>query len=357
MPQAVNSVPYDGRPACVSCGFCDNQVCPIHAKGAPAMTTVRKALLSGNCQLLTETRAVRLLRGGSGDVTGVEAILPDGTREWFTADRYVLAASPIEDARLLLLSDPGGPGVGNSSGLVGRNLMFHYFTTAIGVFEQRLHGHRGRTSVAGFSDFRGVPGDPNHPLGGIVTVFGIEPPLAEALGYVTILKLVGQSAALKKWMRQSPARDHMMALTMYGEDAPQPTNVADLDPGVRDLDGLPVARITYKNHDYESSAKSFYVPKLIDLLGAAGARYATIEPDGAIPSTAHIMGTLRFGTDPTTSVCDPTGRFHDVGNLYAADGSLFPTSSGYNPTLTIATLATYVAAEMVFPGSPQKALS
>jgi choline dehydrogenase-like flavoprotein len=356
MPQAVNSMPYDGRPACVSCGFCGSMACPTHAKGAPAMTMVRKALLSGKCQLLTETRAARLTYSGS-NVTGVEAILPDGTRQTFTANRYVLAASPIEDVRLLLLSDPGGPGLGNSSGLVGRNLMFHYFTTAIGIFEQRLHGHRGRTCVAAFSDFRGVPGDPNHPLGGVVGVSGIEPPIAEALGYVSILKPLGQSAALKKWMRQSPARDRMIALTMYGEDAPQPTNTVDLDPAVRDLDGVPVARITYQNHNYELSTQTFYAPKLLDLLGAAGARYATIEPAGAVPSTNHIMGTLRFGTDPTASVCDPTGRFHDVGNLYAADGSLFPTSAGYNPTLTIATLATYVAAEMVFPGAPQKALS
>ena len=59
---------------------------------------------------------------------------------------------------------------------------------------------------------------------------------------------------------------------------------------------------------------------------------------------------------PTASVCDPTGRFHDVGNLYAADGSLFPTSSGFPPTLTITALAAYVAAGMVCPGSPERAL-
>ena len=69
------------------------------------------------------------------------------------------------------------------------------------------------------------------------------------------------------------------------------------------------------------------------------------------------MGTLRFGNDPTTSVCDATGRFHDVGNLYASDGALFPTASGFNPTLTIVSLATRVAGEMVFPGSPERVLT
>ena len=70
---------------------------------------------------------------------------------------------------------------------------------------------------------------------------------------------------------------------------------------------------------------------------AAGARYCAIAPIEDIPNTAHVMGTLRFGTDPRTSVCDATGKFHDLGNLYAADGALFPTSSGFNPILTIVT--------------------
>jgi choline dehydrogenase-like flavoprotein len=69
------------------------------------------------------------------------------------------------------------------------------------------------------------------------------------------------------------------------------------------------------------------------------------------------MGTLRFGADPATSVCRPDGRFHDIGNLYGTGASLFPTSSGFNPTLTITTVATYVAASMLFPGSPERALN
>ncbi|HWE31480.1 MAG TPA: GMC oxidoreductase, partial [Polyangia bacterium] len=59
---------------------------------------------------------------------------------------------------------------------------------------------------------------------------------------------------------------------------------------------------------------------------------------------------------PAASVCDADGRFHDVSNLYAADGALFPTSSGFNPTMTIVALATRVGAAMVSPGSPERAL-
>jgi choline dehydrogenase-like flavoprotein len=290
-------------------------------------------------------------------VAGVEAIGPTGERRMFTADRYVLAASPIEDARLLLLSDPGGPGVGNSSGLVGRNLTFHLQTQAIGIFEERLHGHRSRAVDSGFGDFRGVPNDPNRPLGGIVEISAGEGPVEEAAFYQRVLGLFGFTGdRFKRLMRQSPGRDRAVALVLQAEDAPQPTNRVDLDPDVRDLDGLPVARVTYKNHPWELAARDFYSPKLLDILGASGARWAAIAPADDIPGSAHIMGTLRSGSDPASSVCDADGRFHDVGNLYNADGALFPTSSGFNPTMTIVALAMRVAAAMVSPGSPERAL-
>ena len=356
-PSAINSQPYDGRPACADCGFCSGFPCPSGAKGSPPVTTLRKALLSGNCLLLPGTRATRLVMNGASTVAGVEAILPSGQKQTFTADRYVLAASPIEDARLLFLSDPGGAGVGNSSGLVGRNLTFHLQTQAIGVFEERLHGHRSRAVDTGFADFRGVPGDPNRPLGGIVEISAGEGPVAEAQFYARVFGILGfDGPRFKRLMRQSPGRDRAVALVLQAEDAPQPTNRVDLDPEVRDLDGLPVARVTYASHAWELAARDFYSPKLIQILGASGARWAGIAPADTIPGSAHIMGTLRSGTDPATSVCDADGRFHDVGNLYAADGALFPTSSGFNPTMTIVALATRVGAAMVSPGSPERAL-
>jgi gluconate 2-dehydrogenase alpha chain len=356
-PSAINSQPYDGRPACSDCGFCSGFPCPSNAKGSPPVTTLRRALLSGNCLLLPGTRAAKLVMSGPSTVAGVEAILPSGKRQTFTADRYVLAASPIEDARLLLLSDPGGAGVGNSSGLVGRNLTFHLQTQAIGVFEERLHGHRSRAVDTGFGDFRGVPGDPNRPLGGIVEISAGEGPVAEAAFYQRVFGILGfDGARFKRLMRQSPGRDRAVALVLQAEDAPQPTNRVDLDPDVRDLDGLPVARVTYASHAWELAARDFYSPKLLDILGASGARWAALAPADTIPGSAHIMGTLRFGNDAATSVCDADGRFHDVGNLYAADGALFPTSSGFNPTMTIVALATRVGAAIVSPGSPERAL-
>ncbi|MDB4954414.1 MAG: Choline dehydrogenase-like flavoprotein [Myxococcales bacterium] len=359
-PTAVNSIPYDGRPACVNCGFCSGYPCPTNAKGSTAVTMLRKALLSGNCQLHAETRVVKLVTNATKTaITSVSAIDPSGTPVSFTADRYVLAASPIEDARLLFLSDPAG--LGNSSGMVGRNLMFHYQTIALGIFEERVHGYRGRTVDSGFADFRGVPNDPNRPLGGIVEISGGGLPLQEAAFYARILNQLRagrwDGPMFKSLMRQSPGRDRVMILVVQAEDAPQATNRIDLDPAIVDLDGLPVARCTYNNHAFEVDAGKFYEPKLMDILQAAGARYTAIAPRDAVPQSQHIMGTLRSGTSATTSVTDKDGKFWDIGNLFASDGSLFPTSSGYNPTMTIVTLALRVAAAMINPTSPSSVIT
>ena len=57
------------------------------------------------------------------------------------------------------------------------------------------------------------------------------------------------------------------------------------------------------------------------------------------PQSRHVMGTARMGDDPHTSVCDRWQRLHDVDNVMVADSSVFPTSTGYGPTLTIVALA------------------
>jgi choline dehydrogenase-like flavoprotein len=58
---------------------------------------------------------------------------------------------------------------------------------------------------------------------------------------------------------------------------------------------------------------------------------------GRIPlaGVAHQNGTLRFGTDPQTSVLDTHCKTHDLGNLYVVDGAFFPSSGAVNPALTI----------------------
>jgi choline dehydrogenase-like flavoprotein len=363
-PASINARPYGGRPPCVDCGFCSGFGCPSHAKGSPPVTALRSALLSRRCQLRANARAVALVHDG-GHVRAVRYLDGTGAMREAVADAYVLAASPIESARLCLLSpNPDGGALGDSSGQVGRNLMFHHQTLVNGFVPQRVHGQRGRAVSHGLSDFRGVEpggeairvyevdGEKRVHLGGIIE-FGASQglPITEDGGVMAFDLPRGSGhrfgLGLKNALRDGALTQHLVALVMQGEDAPQLGNRVDLDPEVRDVFGLPVPRITYGTHPYEVRTRAFYVPVMKQILANAGAERIFTAPCetllGDPPTSRHVMGTLRMGPDPATSVVNPEGRFHDVDNLYCCDGSLFPTSSGYNPTLTIIALALRVA--------------
>jgi choline dehydrogenase-like flavoprotein len=124
---------------------------------------------------------------------------------------------------------------------------------------------------------------------------------------------------------------------MVGNDLPYRTNTVTLDPDVKDVCGVPVARVTYTLHKHEYAAQMFYFTKLGALVKAAGADLITILPPGGDtpPDSVHVMGGMQLGTDQATGVCDPYGRVHGTDNVYVADGSVFVTSGAQNPTLTL----------------------
>jgi choline dehydrogenase-like flavoprotein len=366
-PAAITSRFYgaapDVRPPCVDCGLCSGFGCPNNSKGSPAVTTVRRALLSGRCQLRYNARAVRLVNDGT-HVSAVEYVDAEGNHQMAVADAFILAASPIESARLCFLSGPSPTQpIGNSSGQVGQNLMFHLQTQANGFLPQRVHGQRGRAVTHGISDFRGVMpggaairvltdgmGNKMVAMGGICEFSASQGlPITED-GLVYSISLpppfgIRSGVGLKNALRDQALGQHLFGPTMQAEDAPQRTNFVDLDTRYTDVFGVPVARVTYQNHPYELGTRQFYIPYLKQIVLNAGAtpgkvfatplNYDLVGP----PSSRHIMGTLRMGNDPATSVTRADGRFHDLDNLYACDGSVFPTSSGYNPTLSIIAVA------------------
>jgi choline dehydrogenase-like flavoprotein len=326
---------------------------------------LRRALLTNRCQVRYNARALWIANDG-GHADGILYRDDAGILHTAIADAYLLAASPIESARLCLLSRrPNGAALGNASDQVGRNLMFHLQTLVNGFMPQRVHGQRGRAITHGLSDTRGVEpggeavrvfdddGTPRVALGGIVE-FGCSQGLSITDdGFVMAFELQQTGSALrygpglKNALRDGALTQHLVSAIMQAEDAPQLRNRVDLDPIVKDVFGYPVARVTYRPHAFEIQARLFYEPILKQLLENAGATRVFLAPCDTLlrnpPVSRHIMGTLRMGSDPATSVTNADGRFHDVDNLYACDGSLFPTSSGYNPTLTIIATALKIA--------------
>jgi len=343
-PTGANSVPYDGRPACNNCGYCAFFGCPIEAKGDP-VAMLRRALGTGSCEIRPESVAVDLVLRADGRAEGVRYLDADGVEQVVTARAVVIAGGAFETPRFLLRS-----GVGNSSDLVGRYLMFHLQTITLGFFPFRLHAYKGRDvthlmddPIVGDAATRAAASAAGLPYlrGGIVEHGGSGHPVMEAMH----LPAGAEHSAL---MADSTTRDKMVAFTMQGEDLPQATNRVDLDGGVRDVWGFPAGRITYAPHAHDVACAHHWGPRLEQVLTEAGAQGTTWVTSPGTPGSRapdlgplskHWMGTTRMGTDPTSSVCDPWQRLWDADNVVIADSSVFPTSTGYGPTLTLVALA------------------
>jgi gluconate 2-dehydrogenase alpha chain len=345
-PTGVNSVPYDGRPACNNCGFCAYYGCPIEAKGDP-IAPLRNALRTGRCEIRADSYVERVLLDAAGkQARGVRYLDLDGNAHDVSARVVVVAGGAWETPRLLLRSE-----VANASGLVGRYLMYHFQTFVIGQFPFRLHGHRGRSVTHLHDDHMIVDDDVRevaraHGLpyfrGGLTEHGGGGSPIMEGV-------YTSPGIAHTREMLDSSMRDRMWAFTIQGEDLPQATNRIDLDPSIRDVHGFPAGRATYDVHPHEVVASRYFAPKLEAVMREAGAvsTFAATSPplEGSragrrsASMSRHIMGTCRMGDDPATSVVDRWQRFHDVENMVCTDSSVFPTSTGYGPTLTIVALA------------------
>jgi choline dehydrogenase-like flavoprotein len=342
---------------CNSCGFCCGFGCAISARGG-AITFLHEAMRAG-----AELRSrcfvdrVECSRDG-GRALGVSYLEADGTRQREQADVVVLAASAVETARLLLLSE-----LGNSSGQVGRNLMFHHLVSIAALFEAPVHAWRGPTMTHVIDDLMGPfagrdAGAPDLPYvkGGVVEVGAGLRLLEEAKAYA---RAGLRGKALKGALRDVALRDHLASMTLVGEDLPQQDNRVDLDPDVRDFHGVPVPRVAYSPHRFEQAAAAHFGARLREIVEATGGAWVASPPpqegqprpgaamEGQGPfDTAHVLGTARMGDDPRKSVTDAFGRLHDVPNVVVADGSVFASSGGANPTLTIMALALRAAREL-----------
>ncbi len=353
-PTGINSVTYDGRGACVDCGFCGRYGCPVGAKGDP-IASLQRMLRTGRGQIRAESYVTDIVLDATRKrATGVKYLdltqfpVP-ATIELSAARAVIVAGGGFETPRLLLRNGLGGD-------LVGRYLTYHFQTFSVGIFPDDTGGDRGRDVTHLHDDLMiDTPQTRNAAKaanlawmrGGVTEHGSASHPVEEA---------TMQPRGKNHWhaMINGALRRRMWVLTMQGEDLPQASNRIDLDPTVRDAWGFPAGRVTYSPHRHELVASQYAAALHETLLVDAGAQAAfsatsppqddidvhrDVNPIGIAPASKHIMGTTRMGSDPRTSVVSPEQRLWDVENVLVCDSSVFVTSSGYNPTLTLAALS------------------
>jgi gluconate 2-dehydrogenase alpha chain len=359
-PAAIVTERGGSRSTCNLCGRCSHYDCLRRAKGNTRDTVLLRAARTGRLEIRAGCRVDRVnVDPRTGEATGVRYKGPRGRRE-ITARTVVVATGAAYQARLLLLSTSKAHprGLANSSGLVGRNLMFHTNVMAWGLFDEPIHADRGPQTGAAFDDL-----DEDRPrtrfgasfARGAAVVGGM--PLTFAGGPLAFANAAGQTARLPEgtplWgagFRDfvASAYSHHFAAFALCEDLPMEENRLELDRGIRLADGGPGLRIHYRYHPNTVAMEEFIVTKVADVVREAGAS-AVFAQRSSVPAgmfAGHHMGTARMGNDPLTSVADADGRSHDVPNLYLPGSGLFVTSAGVNPTGTIFALAYRTAARV-----------
>jgi choline dehydrogenase-like flavoprotein len=335
-PMAINSVPYRERPACVHCGFCHGFACEVMAKASSLTTTIPEAERTGRCEVRAESYVVRIETDARGRASGVTYFDGDKREHLQKAQAVIVCANGAETPRLLLMSANGKfpEGLANSSGLVGKYLMFNYTARLSAVFEHELNEYKSVQVTRILHDF--YDSDPKRGFyggGGLDARIGPQP-----IMWAQRLALEGPS-----WGSEFKARlaefPRTMLVTCHATSLPVESNNITLDPDVRDAWDMPAIRVTYKDHPDDLANARFLQERGVEVMEAAGALRVTKAPVTEQNSSMHLLGTCRMGDDPEKSVVDRYHRSHDIPNLFVCDGSSLVTSGRGQPTMTIQALA------------------
>jgi choline dehydrogenase-like flavoprotein len=335
-PMAINSEPYRGRAACVHCGFCHGFACEVGAKSSTLFNMIPEAEATGNCEVRARSYAVRIETGADGRASGVAYFDARGREHLQRTRAVVLAANGAETPRLLLNSATSRcpDGLANSSGLVGKYLMFNYASRVNAVFEHELNEFKSVQVTRVLHDF--YDSDPRRGFyggGGLDARIGPQPTVwAQRLAQDGPAWGAGFKARLREFPRA-------MQVLCHGTSLPVATNRVDLDPMLKDAWGIPAIRVTYRDHPDDLANARFLQERGAEIAAAAGALRVTRPPVTESRGGLHLLGTCRMGDDPKTSVVDRYHRAHDVANLFICDGSSLVTSGRGQPTMTIQALA------------------
>ena len=332
-----------------SCGL----GCPTNAKQSMLVTAIPEALDRG-ARLLVQSRAERLEVGADGRVSALwvrpvtlQGAPGPGAPSRIVARHYVVAAGAINSPALLLRSQLPDP-----HGRLGRRTFLHPVVASAAVFDEPIEGWRGAPQSV-YSDHFLETGPIDGPLG-----FKLEvPPLHPVIGAVTLPGFgAEQTGALKAF-----AHTHaMLALLRDGFHAESPGGRV----GLRG-DGSPVLDYRLGEFFFEGARRALLA--MAEIQFAAGARRVRpvhelaaetrswdearaailalpLRPRLLRVLSAHVMGGCALAGRPELGVARPDGRHWQVENLSIHDGSLFPTSIGANPQVSVYALAARLAA-------------
>jgi choline dehydrogenase-like flavoprotein len=345
-PRAVLSKARGDRGACYYSNFCGSYGCSSGAKGSSREVFIKPALATGNLTLMTNSH-VKRLESNQQRVTAVEVVdrLTDRV-SYMKASIFVIAAQAHESSRLLLNSANSfhPQGVANSSGEVGKNLIFSAGGAGQGTF------YRNDMKTKDFESLmqRGLFINRSildwyvkdewwsaREKGGLVEfMFEHQNNISRAVkvGYSGDKLLWGKELgdALAKRFRESKS----IRFEIFNDWLPTDECFVSLDKKRKDKYGMPVGKLRISGHPKDLKVASEIAKKCESILKEMGAKdiYSSLS---ATPPQNLIAGGCRFGNDPKNSVLNKECRSHDIENLFVADASFMPTGGSTPYTWTI----------------------
>jgi choline dehydrogenase-like flavoprotein len=328
-PEAMRRLP--------GCDDCLGRKCPRQCKMDGRSAGVEPALETGQAELLADCEVEELIET-SGRITGLK-VRTDGQEFMLHADTVVLAAGTLHSPRLLLRSrGTHAAGCANSSGWVGRGLMFH-LSEMVALWPKRGNPAVGATRAVSFRDLYTYDGNRL----GLVQSMGVAADAGWIAFYLkalierSVLRHIPGIGRLATVAVAISAKVFGNATVLVGvlEDLAYPENRVMPHPDEPD-----VPLIEYRLSDELKRRRALFRRIIRRKLGWHRSLLLGFGPD---LNYGHPCGTLRFGKDPALSVLDADCKAHDLENLFVADASFMPSSMGVNPSLTIAANALRVA--------------
>lgn len=331
---------------CWNLGYC-GVGCPTNAKQGALLTTVPGAL-DHNAHLFHGLRADRLVMDQDridrleASAMGADGVTPSGITITLKARHFVAAASAIGTPGLLLRSDIPDP-----YGRLGKRSFIHPVNASVADMPEKVDPFYGAPQSVYSDHFNFLQGV-NGPVGYKLEV----PPLHPAMSSGVI---PGHGQAQADNMARLPWMNSVIALLRDGFHPDSPGGTISL----RD-DGSPVLDYPVSDYLWDGLRRAYHT--MAEVQFAAGAKrvrpvhmdagwYTSLaEARAAIDRlpmelhrvrlfTAHQMGGCGMGARPEESVVNGFGEHHQVRNLSVHDASIFPTSIGANPQLSVYTLA------------------
>ena len=337
---------------CWNLGSC-GMGCPTNAKQSMLVTTIPAALDRG-ATLLVQTRAVRvdIVQGKAQAVDCVPVSIngtPGTGNTRITARHVVVSGGAINSPALLMRSNAPDP-----HGRLGQRTFLHPVVISSSIFEQTVHGWQGAPQTMYTDHFLEV--DPvDGPIG-----YKLEaPPLHPVIASTT---LPGFGMEQVQAMKAFPHTHALLALLRDGFHEQSPGGVVKLR-----ADGSPVLHYPLTPFVMDGARRALLT--MAEIQFAAGAKRVTPGHEAtagytswaeakagiaALPMvpyqtkvvSAHVMGGCGMAGKPELGVTRPDGTHWQVGNLSVLDGSLFPTSIGANPQLSVYGLVNKLATSL-----------